>query len=74
MWEFDSHLEITCKGKARLVQVWSKPSMLWGDTRDWAITEDSAGRENPPKAGCGHWASTDAFKKAFPNFNRNDSI
>jgi hypothetical protein len=70
-WEFDSHLDITARGKARRMQVWGRDSAQFANTKEWAITED-IGTENPPKAGVGYWTSTDSFKKAFPHFNRND--
>lgn len=69
-WEFDSHLDVTNKGQARLKQVWARPSRQWDDTREWTLTEDTPGKENPPADGCGHWASTYSFKKAFPHFER----
>lgn len=69
-WEFDSHLEITFQGKSRLVQIWSCPSPDWGDTRAWTKTENTPGKENPPKPGQGYWTSTEAFKKQFTNFIR----
>ena len=76
-WEFDSHLEITNQGQSRLVQVWGRNSAQWEDTKEWLFTEDTPGKENPPKPvqGClsttpGHWTSTESFKKHFPNFGR----
>jgi ankyrin repeat protein len=37
------------------------------------MTENTPGRENPPKVGCGHWTSTESFKQAFPRFEGSDS-
>lgn len=72
-WEFDSHMIISHRGEERQVQVWSRPSGQWSDTRDWTFTEDTPGKENPPPVGCGHYTSTENFKKAYPQFNRTDS-
>lgn len=73
-WEFDSHLTVSSSGRKREVQVWSRPAEpQFGNTRAWTITEDTPGKENPPRPSCGYWTNTDAFKKDFPHFNRADT-
>lgn len=76
-WEFDSHLDVTSSGKTRLMQVWSRESTKFPNERDWVVTENKPGIENPPKlvgrngyGDIGHWTSLEAFKKQFPHFNR----
>jgi hypothetical protein len=73
-WEFDSHLEIIpTSGRKRLVQVWSRPSVTSPYTREWVVTEDTPGKENPPSMlGRIVSTSTYAFRKLYPNFNRYD--
>jgi hypothetical protein len=71
VWEFDSLLEVHSRlGGTRLMQVWSRPSGYWADTREWTLRENIDGKENPPKLNEGHYTSTEAFKIAHPNFNR----
>jgi hypothetical protein len=73
MWEYDSNMDITYRGETRSVQVWSRISRQWPDTRAWTFTEDVRGKENSPKnLNCGHYTSTESFAKQFPNFNRKD--
>ena len=69
-WDFDSHLFIRVPGHSRLMQVWSRPSREWDDTRDWVLTEDTPGKENPPKTGYRYYTSTESFKKSYPYFER----
>lgn len=63
-WEFDSLLET----RGRILQVWSRPSAQWDDTREWTLMPNTPGRENPPYRGIGHYTNTEAFRRAYPEF------
>jgi hypothetical protein len=70
-WEFDSIMEITEKstGHQSLHRVWSRPSLLFPNIRDWAITPLQKGVAHPPTTHTGYWPGLAGFVQYFPHFD-----
>lgn len=71
-WEYDSNIDLTTASGTRQMQVWRRPSLYWEGEYEFTVTEDRPGAEHKPKPGSGCWTSLQAFKRAFPHFERND--